>query len=176
MAFLRPLLLLCALPLLAACNMGDVELDGLSCPCAEGWACVDSVCVREDEVPDAAPPPDLGPPDLGVDQGVDLGTDLGTDAGPEDLGAPEEDSGVVAPVDCSPLMDMENVIFCGATREACSAEAENMTTCDSVCAAAGLVCLEAHDDLNPGCGPDPDAPTTCDDATRMAYHCLCIRD
>ncbi len=51
-----------------------------------------------------------------------------------------------------------------------------MTTCDDLCAAAGLVCLEAYDDLMPECGPNLAAPTTCDDATKVAYHCLCIRD
>ena len=150
MGFLRPLPLLCALPLLAACNMDAVQLDGLACPCAEGWVCVDSVCRREDDLPDAAPAPDLGSEeDLGM---VDQGVDQGTDGGPADLGMDDDGS------------------------DACSAEAYNMTTCDDLCAAAGLVCLEAYDDLNPGCGPDREAPTTCDDATRMGYHCLCIRE
>ena len=178
MGSVRPLLLLCALPVLAACTIDDVELDSLSCPCAAGWVCVDSVCIHENEVPDAARPADLGPPDAGVDLGIDQGTDAGVvDLGAPhpDQGAPDADSDAMTPVDCTPLMTTENVTFCGATRETCSVEAQNMTTCDSVCAVVGLVCLEAYDDVNPGCGPDLDAPTTCDDDTRVAYHCLCIR-
>ena len=123
-------------------------------------------------MPDAAPAPDFGSPDL--DLGADLGSDLGTDGGPDDLGL--EDGGPVEPVDCTPLMGRENTEFCGATRETCSAEAQNMTTCDDLCAAAGLVCLEAYDDLSMECGPNLMSPTTCDDAMKVAYHCLCIRD
>lgn len=166
---------------LVGCRVGEVDLDGLECPCAEGWVCVDEVCQRRDALPDAATPPDLGSPeDAGVDQGVedlgiDQGMDLGSDAGPPDLG-PEEDAGSLEPVDCSPLMGRENTEFCAATRETCSAEAQNMTTCDDLCAAVGLVCLEAYDDLMPECGPDLANPTTCDDAMKVAYHCLCVRE
>ncbi len=162
--------------------MDGVELDGLSCPCAEGWVCVDEVCHRLDQVPDIGPPDggpgDLGAEDLGVeDLGIEDEVDQGIDASSPDLGVDEDGGGGGdEPVDCSPLMGRENTEFCAATRETCSAEAYNMTTCDDLCAAAGLVCLEAYDDLNPGCGPNIEAPTTCDDATRMGYHCLCIRD
>lgn len=158
---------------LVGCRMDDLSLEGLGCPCAEGWVCVEDVCYRESEAPDAFTP-DLGS-DLGVDLGTDLGVDLGVDLGLADMGL-EEDGGPVEPVDCTPLMERENTEFCGATRETCSAEAQMMTTCDDLCAAAGLVCLEAYDDLMPECGPNLDAPTTCDDATKVAYHCLCIRD
>lgn len=177
MRFLRTQLF-CALPLLAACSMDDVPLEDLACPCAVGWVCVDAVCVREEDARDLGGP-DGGPSDFGAE--ADLGSDVDSsvDAGEPDGGEPDggpPDTDAAAPVDCSPLMARENTEFCAATRDSCSAEAYNMTTCDDLCAAAGLVCLEAYDDLNPGCGPNLDAPTTCDDATRMGYHCLCVRD
>jgi hypothetical protein len=35
-----------------ACVLDDVDLTGKSCPCASGWVCWGSVCVRPNEVPD----------------------------------------------------------------------------------------------------------------------------
>ncbi|MBO6939889.1 MAG: hypothetical protein JJ863_33260 [Deltaproteobacteria bacterium] len=176
MSCFRPLPLLCAL-VLTACSIEAVELDGLSCPCADGWVCLESVCVRSDEVPDSGTR-DLGFADQGV--GEDEGVALADHGVADDLGAPdggpEGDGGSAEPVDCSPLLRRANTQFCAATRESCSAEAYNMTTCDELCAAAGLVCLEAYDDLNPGCGPNLEAPLTCDDDMRMGYHCLCVRE
>jgi hypothetical protein len=160
------------------CSFDSVELEGRTCPCAEGWVCVASQCYRPGDAPDAGL--DGGRTDVGPEE-VDAGDDLGTDAdvtdGSVDLGG-DEDGGPdlgAEPVDCSPLADRADTELCGATASTCSAEAQNNTTCDALCGAVELVCLEAYDDLSSECGPNLDSPTTCDDATKMIYHCLCIR-
>jgi len=74
---------------LGACNLGEVDLTGKECPCAQGWVCDRSVneCVRDlDAGPDAGP--DAGR-DAGLDAGMDAGPpDGGPDAGPPDAGPP----------------------------------------------------------------------------------------
>ncbi len=84
---------------LGACSFAPIELDGLQCPCAVGWICVDDVCIegRADGGPDLGRESDLGVRDgglvdggpTGVDSGplpdagrADLGVDGGSDAGP----------------------------------------------------------------------------------------------
>jgi len=69
---------------LGACSFDPIELNGLQCPCASGWVCVDDVCLEGRA--DAGP--DLGPLDLGE-------RDAGSpDAGPLDSGPPAEDASV----------------------------------------------------------------------------------
>ncbi|MEM9074883.1 MAG: hypothetical protein AAGE52_40675 [Myxococcota bacterium] len=66
---------LCAQPLFAlglvACTVSDGLLENRACPCIDGYACVDGICVRGDasdaRIPDAAQ-------DAGVDAAVDLPT------------------------------------------------------------------------------------------------------
>ena len=75
---------------LAACNLGEVDLTGKECPCAQGWVCDRSVneCVRAlDAGPDAGPDAgiDAGPRDAGEDGGP---LDAGEDSGPADAGPP----------------------------------------------------------------------------------------
>ncbi|MBO6936706.1 MAG: hypothetical protein JJ863_17165 [Deltaproteobacteria bacterium] len=84
---------------LGACSFAPIELDGLQCPCAAGWSCVDDVCVENGGADlDLGAPPDLGRRDggtvdagpVGVDDGgppADGGTDVGVDAG-SDAGLP----------------------------------------------------------------------------------------
>ncbi len=86
--------------LLGGCTFDEVSLQGLECPCAEGWVCRDEVCVRAEEAVDGGTgAPDLGEPDAAV---ADAGTD---DPGPEDAGledlGPEDmfvDGGIFVPI------------------------------------------------------------------------------
>lgn len=74
---------------LGACNLGEVDLTGKECPCAQGWVCDRSVneCVRElDAGSDAGP--DAGVDAASQDAGMDAGADGGPDAGPPDAGPP----------------------------------------------------------------------------------------
>ena len=74
--------------LLGGCTFDEVSLQGLECPCAEGWVCRDEVCVRAEEAVDGGTgAPDLGEPDAAV---ADAGTD---DPGPEDAGL-EDDAAI----------------------------------------------------------------------------------
>ncbi|MAQ15132.1 MAG: hypothetical protein CMN30_10120 [Sandaracinus sp.] len=81
------------------CVPEAVDLQGRACPCAQGWSCVDDVCIEGEhdggaatdsgiDPVDAGMPGDAGAEDAG---GEDAGGDL--DAGP-DLGA--DDAGVDA--------------------------------------------------------------------------------
>ncbi|MBO6935927.1 MAG: hypothetical protein JJ863_13165 [Deltaproteobacteria bacterium] len=56
---------------LAACTVGDIDLDDRPCPCIDGYRCVGGVCVEEvgaDGGPDSGPD-DGGPVDSGPDGG-----------------------------------------------------------------------------------------------------------
>lgn len=81
-----PLAVASACLVLGACSLGEVDLTGKECPCAQGWVCdrAANECVREHDGG-----PDAGPEDAGLDAGpADGGVDGGPDAGPPDAGPP----------------------------------------------------------------------------------------
>ncbi|MBO6940650.1 MAG: hypothetical protein JJ863_37095 [Deltaproteobacteria bacterium] len=73
----------------AGCVLDDVTLEGLECPCADGWVCDEArnLCVESLE-------PDGGPVDAGdptVDAGLEEdGGPSGDDGGPTDAFSPDE--------------------------------------------------------------------------------------
>lgn len=81
--------------LCVSCVPDPNQLEGRPCPCAEGFVCVDAICVEGVAPPDAGS--DAGDPlDAGMDAGMDAGDpldagmdgDVPRDANPPDAGVP----------------------------------------------------------------------------------------
>lgn len=110
---------------------------------------------------------DSGP---GTDAGPGVDTGPGDDAGPMDAGT---DTGPMG-VDCSGVNDLEGLELCREAPDRCELVFRNgPRTCADACAAAGLTCMEAFDDLSPMCEPDLAAMLSCDMDMGMAYYCIC---
>ncbi len=97
---------------LPGCVPGEVDLEGLACPCATGWSCVNGTCFRGAE--DASAPQDLGSStDLGTTGTLDGGI---ADQGPQDAAVDQGpgDAGVDATVDAAvpPTCSTAGALFC----------------------------------------------------------------
>lgn len=79
---------------LVGCSFPPVDLEGTTCPCAEGWWCDEATnTCHQGEAPDASAAVDLGSDGGALDMGVapDGGApDLGVDGGPEDMFVPTD--------------------------------------------------------------------------------------
>jgi hypothetical protein len=115
----------------------ELDLEGRSCPCVDGYTCVADVCVRDGadagaldarlDAPTADAPavdaPGVDAP--GVDAaGTDAGpVDSGVDAGPPDAGPADggPDAPAVRDTGCDTLLLDENVVFCDGFEDDLSA-------------------------------------------------------
>jgi hypothetical protein len=50
----------------AACVVGEIDYTGKTCPCPDGWLCVDGVCGHHDALPEAGADASLGQVDAGA--------------------------------------------------------------------------------------------------------------
>jgi len=105
---------------------------------------------------DAAP----GPIDVGATPSVDAGRG--------------RDAGHVAPVDCSLLGGVD---VCASSADRCELVFDDGRGCVEACAAAGLICLESHENVEEACAPDTSRPSLgCADTGHGSDHCTCGRD
>ncbi len=138
---------------------------------AAGAACDGSMPTRRASDPSAgddagrARSPDGGP--------SDSGTSPRSDASAGDGDAGHVDAGLVTPVDCAPIGAAHTL--CRAEADRCAAVFTGGEGCAAVCALAGLVCLESHEDA-PACMPDLARPALgCADTGHASDHCECGR-
>jgi len=97
------------------------------------------------------------------------------DAGGGDGGAAMgADAGDAPPVDCAPIAARYDL--CEATASSCLAVYEDGEGCDAVCAAAGLVCVGAHENVDGMCAPDLSRPALGCDSGHGSDYCVCARD
>lgn len=135
-------------------------LTGAEIACVQRWVFDRTIGVDGG----VTPPEDMGPPVDGGDA-VDMG---GAD---EDMGPVETDMGPM--VDCDLIDADANGQVCMARADGCEVLALNMTSCDDVCALAGLSCVEAVDNMDGMCAPNAAAPLECTTTDRMDLHCVC---
>ncbi len=89
----------------------------------------------------------------------------------EQGGAPDPDP--PPRMDCAPLEAIDGVALCAAGPNTCEAVYEDGRGCAAVCAAAGLTCLRAHENLDAVCAADHDrAAVPCDSGHESDY-CVC---
>lgn len=108
--------------------------------------------------------PDAGMEDAGEE---DAGPD---DAGEMDMGPP--DMGMM--VDCAPIGAM-GFVLCDSNPDSCTGEFTMGESCDALCAAAGLTCTMAYENIGSGdCMFDMTMPLACDNAlAHMSDYCEC---
>lgn len=134
--------------------------------CVERWIRqridgVDGGVVRDGGVDDAGMEDDAGEEDAGP-----------MDAGEMDMGPPD-----MGMMDCMGIADMAGFVLCDTTPGACTGEFTMGGSCDAVCAAAGLVCVQAYENIGSGdCMFDNTMPIPCDnslDPMHMSDYCEC---
>ncbi|WP_438006588.1 pectinesterase family protein [Sorangium sp. So ce321] len=76
------------------------------------------------------------------------------------------------PVDCSPI-EAAGFELCTSGEDFCGAVFQNGSGCTAVCAAAGLVCEAAHDNLEGSCGANETLPALPCDSGHQSDYCLC---
>ena len=106
--------------------------------------------------------------DVGMDDG-------GDDAGPMDAGMVDmgpADMGMA--VDCAPIMAM-GFVLCESNPDGCTGEFTMSESCDALCAAAGLTCTAAYENIGSGdCMFDDTMPLECGNAAaHMSDYCEC---
>lgn len=111
---------------------------------------------------------DASTPDAGADDGGDDAG--GMDAGEADMGP--ADMGMA--VDCMPIMDM-GFVLCDSAADGCTGEFLASESCDALCAAAGLTCIGAYENIGSGdCMFDMTMPLACNNPdAHMSDYCEC---
>jgi pectate lyase len=75
-------------------------------------------------------------------------------------------------VDCSGISNA-GYELCSETADTCGAVFTDSSGCTAVCAAAGLTCLSASENLATSCGPDSNLPELPCDSGHVSDFCLC---
>jgi len=112
--------------------------------------------------------PDAGDAAVVVDSGGPTQPDGSTTG---DSGGPE---GGQAPVDCRPIV-RSGVQLCDMTHDTCGAVFTNSLGCTAVCAAAGLACASAYENVENQCARDETRPALACDSGHQSDYCLCRR-
>jgi hypothetical protein len=119
---------------------------------------------------DAGPVPadDAGP------QIIDADTGPAPDAGPEDSGPAPVDASEAGttPVNCAPLV-ASGVQLCDSAQDQCGAVFTNSNGCTAVCAAAGLTCALAYENVEGQCAADMTRPALPCDSGHQSDYCVC---
>jgi hypothetical protein len=118
---------------------------------------------------------DAAPEDTGmvtIDSGADADAGVEPDAAPSDTGAP--DVTPPAPVNCSPIV-RTGVQLCDMSADHCGAVFNNTSGCTATCAAAGLACASAYENVENQCARDDTRPALPCDSGHISDYCLCRR-
>ena len=116
--------------------------------------------------------PDSGMPDAGMPDASDSGgtteidSSSGVDAGDAEAGLP--------PVNCAALV-RTGVQLCDMTADTCGAVFTNTSGCTATCAAAGLACETAYENVENQCARDTTRPAIACDSGHQSDYCLCRR-
>ncbi len=112
----------------------------------------------------------MGPADAAVDTGV-------LDAQPMDTGA-VTDASTPPAVDCSAAVAHPNWVLCEAAEQSCAVVFEDGAGCAAVCAALGLPCGAALENLDGQCAPDATRPPlSCTEPSgHGSDYCLCASE
>lgn len=109
----------------------------------------------------------------GVDSFVASDTGEGSDAGPRaDTGTDSGGDAPAEPVDCSAVGGE----LCAAFEGSCEVVFHDGEGCASVCASAGLTCLESYENVDDACAADRTRPgLDCADTGHESDFCVCGR-
>lgn len=114
---------------------------------------------------------DAGLGDLSMGSFADAAGDRErTDAGVGDAGA--NDSAVAAP-DCEGVTAAQGWDLCESSVSACVVVFEDGTGCAGVCAALGLACSEAYDNVDGMCAAQDGPALGCGDTGHQSDYCVC---
>ena len=128
----------------------DVEMNG----------CVDRTGTDSGPRMDAGETMDAGVDDAGAVEDAGAMPDAGDDTGP-------------AAIDCSGISGA-GYMLCVEDETGCQAKTENLVSCDTVCATAGLVCVRVTNDDDLACAAGTDADIACDlEQDNMHNYCYC---
>jgi hypothetical protein len=83
-------------------------------------------------------------------------------------------TGPATPVNCSGI-ETAGYELCQATADECRAVFTNGAGCTAVCAAAGLTCAQANDDVQDECAADTSRPAIACDSGHQSDYCVCRR-
>ena len=83
-------------------------------------------------------------------------------------------TGPSLPVNCSGI-ESAGFELCQATADECRAVFRNGAGCTAVCAAAGLTCAEAREDVQDECAADTSRPAISCDSGHESDYCVCRR-
>jgi len=142
-------------------------------------ACDSAAVPRPDAARLDAPRSDAPGSDAPVPEGVDASVPPvddayvppGVDAALDAASSPDA---ARAPVNCAAIGAAHEL--CTATAERCEAVFSDSSGCAAVCALAGLVCVESHEDVTGSCTADTARPALgCADTGHGSDHCTCGR-
>ena len=87
-------------------------------------------------------------------------------------------SAPLGPVDCSAIANNQDWEICEESEDSCSAVYNAGGSCDELCAAAGLICGEALENIENECAVDAELPAVdCNNSLgHQSDYCVCVRD
>lgn len=150
-------------------------------------ACADAdVAVEDEGRPRGTDDGAVAATDLGASN-IDVGADaravdatVGVDSGDPDARRgldPDAEPPPPPPVDCDPIRAHADWTVCGESDDACEAIFEDGAGCVAVCAAVGLHCRSAHENVNGECVPDLQRPPLpCEGVGHESDYCVCGRE
>jgi hypothetical protein len=125
------------------------------------------------QVADATLDADTGMPELDSGPQTDSGgtTDGSTGGDSGDSGGSEAGQ---TPVNCGPIV-RTGVQLCDMGADYCGAMFTNFSGCTATCAAAGLTCATAYENVEGQCARDQARPAIACDSGHESDYCLCRR-
>jgi len=84
------------------------------------------------------------------------------------------DTADAGPADCSAVSEREGWELCHGTASRCEIVFTDSSGCAAVCAAVGLGCAAAYEDVDGACAPNTDLPAlSCEGTGHISDYCVC---